>query len=197
MMKSFMLTVLTLLSAISFAQKIKLLEGDLKPLKGQSSIRTEFVYDDMIIGKDQSEKNYVAEKKAKLDEKEPGKGTAWEKAWIADRHERFEPEFRNLFAKYASVTTVDEKAPYTMIFKTRRTEPGWNAGVMRMPAFIDGEAWIVESANRANVIAKISLLKAPGTQAWGGDFETGARLQEAYAKAGKELGVFIKSKAKK
>jgi hypothetical protein len=197
MLKKSMLILLTGLSTISLAQRIKLVEGDLKPLKGQTSLKTEFLYDNMIVGKDQPEKQYIADRKSKLDEKENGRGTTWEKAWISDRKDRFEPEFRELFAKYASISTVDDKAPFTMIFKTTRTEPGWNVGVMRVPAFIDGEAWIVESANPSNVIAKISLLKAPGRDAWGGDFETGARLQEAYAKAGKELGAFIKSKIKK
>ncbi len=79
--------------------------------------------------------------------------------------------------------------------KQRALNPEWNVGDAR--AFIDAEAWIVESANPSKVIAKIGLTRAHGRDAWGGDFETGARLQEAYAKSGKELGGFIKSRIKK
>lgn len=180
----------------SQAQKLKLIEGDLSALAGETSINTEFTYDNMKVGKDLTEEAYIAEKKTKLDEKEKGRGDKWEKAWTDDRKERFEPQFRELFAKHSGISTVGDNAKYTLIFKTTRTEPGWNVGVMRVPAYIDGEAWIVEKTNPSKVIAKITVTKAPGRDAMGFDYETGARLQEAYAKTGKELGGFIKSKAK-
>ena len=83
-----------------------------------------------------------------------------------------------------------------MIFKTTRTEPGWNVGVMRVPAYIDAEVWFVETANPDNVLAKISIKNSPGRDAFGMDYETGLRLQESYAKAGKSLGGFLKGKLK-
>lgn len=198
MSKKSIIILLVAICSSSFAQRMKLIEGDLSALKGLTGLKTEFAYDNMTIGKDElSEKDYIADKKSKLDEKESGRGDKWEKAWVADRKDRFEPQFRELFSKHSGMSTVEEKSPYTLIFKTTRTEPGWNVGVMRVPAFIDGEAWIVSSSDPGKVIAKISILKSPGRDAWGADFETGARLQEAYAKAGKELGGFIKSKTKK
>lgn len=196
MIRHVLLISLMACAIASQAQKLKLIEGDLSALAGQSSINTEFTYDNMKVGKDLTEEAYIAEKKAKLDEKEKGRGDKWEKAWVDDRKERFEPQFRELFAKHSGLSTVGDNAKYTLIFKTTRTEPGWNVGVMRVPAFIDGEAWIVEKANPSNVIAKITVTKAPGRDAMGFDYETGARLQEAYAKTGKELGGFIKSKSK-
>jgi hypothetical protein len=197
MLKKSLVILLVTASAASFAQRVKLIEGNLSSLKGVTGVKTEFTYENMIVGKDLTEKAYIAEKKANFDEKEPGRGDKWEKAWIADRKDRFEPQFRELFSKHAGISTVDDKSPYTLIFKTTRTEPGWNVGVMRVPAFIDGEAWIVSSSDRSKVIAKISVMKSPGRDAWGLDFETGARLQEAYAKAGKELGQFLTKANKK
>lgn len=196
-MKNRFLILIMFVSGVCYAQKIRLVEGNLKALKGLSSVKTEFTYDNMMVGKDMTESAYMKEKKEKLDEKEPGRGDKWEKAWTDDRKDRFEPQFRELFAKHSGMSTTDEKAQYTMIFKTTRTEPGWNVGLMRVPAYIDGEAWIVESSNPSKVVAKITVMKSPGRDAWGMDFETGARLQEAYAKAGKELGAFIKKQAKK
>ena len=175
-----------------YAQKIKLIEGDLSILKDQKSVRTLFSYDDMSVGKFSKEADYIAKKKAEYNEKEAGRGESWEKAWIDDRKDRFEPQFRELFSKYAELSTVDENAPYTLIFKTTSTEPGWNIGITRSPAYIDGEAWIVQSDSPDKVLARISILKSPGRDVMGYDFETGARLQEAYAKAGKSLGAFIK-----
>ena len=188
-----------ILMALSFAitgysQKIKLIEGDLSPLKGQKAINTEFKYDDMAVGKFPKEEDYIEKKKSELNKKEAGRGDTWEKSWKSDRQERFEPQFRELFAKHSDLSTVDESAQYTLIFKTTKTEPGFNIGVTSRPAFIDGEAWVVESQNSSKVIAKITITKALGRDVMGFDYETGARLQEAYSKAGKELGAFIRGK---
>lgn len=174
-----------------FSQKIKLLEGDLSPLKGESAIKTEFKYD-MSVGKFDKEDDYIVKKKSELNEKEPGRGDTWEKSWKSDRQERFEPQFRELFSKHSDISTVGENSKYTLIFKTIRTEPGFNVGVANKPASIDAEATIVETQNPSKVVAKILITKAPGRDVMGFDYETGARLQEAYAKAGKELGGFIK-----
>jgi hypothetical protein len=184
------------LSSATYAQKIKLVEGDLSVLKGQKGVKTIFSYDDMSVGKFPKEADYVAKKKADYNAKEAGTGDKWEKAWVDDRKERFEPKFRELFSEYAEMSTVVEDAPYTLIFKTTKTEPGWNIGVTRAPAYIDAEAWIVKSDSPDKAVAKITITKSPGRDAFGYDFETGARLQESYAKAGKELGAFIKKGTK-
>jgi hypothetical protein len=180
---------------VGYGQKIKLLEGDLAPLKGQTSVKTEFQYE-MSVGKFDKEEDYIAKKKSELNEKEAGRGDTWEQSWVSDRQDRFEPQFRELFSKYSDISTVGDNADYTLIFKTVKTEPGFNVGIASKPAFIDGEAWIVESKNPSNVVAKISVVKAPGRDVMGFDYETGARLQEAYAKAGKELGAFLKKNIK-
>jgi len=190
------LTLLLLCAGIAgFAQKIKLLEGDLTPLKGQTSVKTEFQYE-MSVGKFDKEEDYIAKKKGELNEKEAGRGDSWEKSWKSDRQDRFEPQFRELFSKHSGISTVGDNATYTLIFKTIKTEPGFNVGVASRPAFIDAEAWIVETSDPTKIIAKISVTKAPGRDVMGFDYETGARLQEAYAKAGKELGGFLKKNVK-
>jgi hypothetical protein len=195
-MKKTLLILFVSVTSLVYGQKIKLVEGDLSVLKDQKGVKTLFSYDDMSVGKFPKEADYVSKKKADYNAKEAGTGDKWEKAWYDDRKERFEPQFRELFSKYAEMSTVAEDAPYTLIFKTTKTEPGWNIGVTRAPAYIDGEAWIVKSDSPDKAIAKITITKSPGRDAFGYDFETGARLAESYAKAGKELGAFIKKGAK-
>ena len=194
-MKHVLSLMLVCLVIVVYGQKIKLLEGDLAPLKGQTSVKTEFKYE-MSVGKFDKEEDYIAKKKSELNEKEAGRGDTWEQSWVSDRQDRFEPQFRELFSKYSDISTVGDNADYTLIFKTIKTEPGFNVGVASKPAFIDGEAWIVESKDPSKVVAKISVVKAPGRDVMGFDYETGARLQEAYAKAGKELGAFLKKNIK-
>jgi hypothetical protein len=194
-MKKIFAVLMMALAVSGYAQKIKLLEGDLSPLKGQKAIKTEFTYDDLTVG-NKKEADYVKDKKATYNEKEAGKGDKWEEAWTDDRKNRFEPKFRELFAKHSGMTTAEESAQYTLIFKTTSMEPGYNIGITRKSASIDAEVWIVESANKEKVIAKISVLNAPGAQFGGYDFDSGTRLQESYAKAGKEIGEFISKKTK-
>jgi hypothetical protein len=195
-MKNLFLITFITLSMTAYGQKIKVVEGDLSIFKGQKGVNTEFTYDNMSVGKFADEASYIAKKKEDYDKKEPGRGDKWEEAWISDRKERFEPQFRELFSKYSEMTTVDENATYTLIFKTVKTEPGWNIGISRSPAFIDAEVWITETQNPNKVLAKVTITKSPGRDAMGYDYETGARLQEAYAKAGKELGAYIRKQTK-
>lgn len=175
------------------AQRIKLVEGDLSVLKNEQSINTEFTYDNMRVGKYDKEADYIADKTKSLNKKEAGRGDTWAKAWIDDRTDRFEPKFNELFEKSSNMT-ISKNAKYTLIFKTLTTEPGFNIGITRKNAEINGEAWIVETANRDKVVAKATVQKALGRTFGGYDFDTGERLSEAYADAGKALGRFIMNK---
>ena len=194
-MKNVLAIILVSLCTSVLAQKIKLTEGSLGSLKGETSIKTEFKYD-MSVGKFDKEDDYINQKKKELNEKESGRGDSWEKTWKSDRPDRFEPQFRELFAKHSEMSTTGDNSKYTLIFKTVHTEPGFNVHVMSKPAYIDAEAWIVDAKDPNKVVAKLSITKALGRDVFGFDYETGLRLQEAYAKAGKELGGFIRKNIK-
>jgi len=173
------------------AQKIKLAEGSIDAVKGESSIAFEFTYDNMKVGKFDKEADYVAKKTEDYNKKEDGKGDTWAKAWVDDRKYRFEPKFIELFTEYSG-KTESKKAKYIMVFKTIFTEPGYNVGVSRKNAKIDADVWIVEAANKNNVIAKLTVEDALGRTFWGTDYDTGARIAETYADAGKALGKYFK-----
>lgn len=179
------------LSLTALAQKIKLKEGSLDVLKNETSINIEFTYDNMAVGKFDKEADYVNKKKTEYNAKEAGRGDRWEKAWIDDRKNRFEPNFIELFTKHSELAD-SKKAKYTLIFHTTFTEPGFNVYVTRKNASIDAEVLIVETANKSNVIAKLTLDNAPGRTFMGNDWDTGERISESYAKAGKSLGKYIK-----
>ncbi len=175
----------------SFAQRIKLKEGDLAILKNEKSINIEFTYDNMSVGKYDKESEYIEKKKAEYNSKEPGRGDSWEKTWVRDRKANFEPKFIELFEK-SSGMTVSADAKYTIIFHTTSTEPGYNIYVTKKNAEIDAEITIVETADRSKKIAVISLQNAPGRTFSGYDYATGDRITESYAISGKKLGKFIK-----
>jgi len=184
-----------LISVSSMAQRIKLIEGDLSPLKGETALGVKFLYENMKVGKFDQESDFVAKKTEEYNKKEPGKGDRWAKDWVRDREAQYEPKFVELFEKETEMTISRKKpAKYTLVFKTTFIEPGWNVGITRKNAMINAEAWIVETANE-KVIAKISVEKVPGHTFGGYDFDTGVRIAECYADAGKHLGKFIKKKS--
>ena len=183
--------LMLMLSVNLKAQKIKLAEGSIDAVKGESSIAFEFTYDNMKVGKFDKEADYVAKKTEDYNKKEDGKGDTWAKAWVDDRKYRFEPKFIELFTEYSG-KTESKKAKYIMVFKTIFTEPGYNVGVSRKNAKIDADVWIVEAANKNNVVAKLTVEDALGRTFWGTDYDTGARIAETYADAGKALGKYFK-----
>jgi len=191
-MKKLLVILLACLSSLAIAQKKgKVFYGSIESLKGQSAINTEYTYDSMIVGVDKLEKEFVEEKKKSWDLKEAGKGNDFEKMWMADRKNRYEPTFDYYIRKTTGLTVNKDNPKYTLIVKTRRSEPGWNAGVVAKGAEIDVEVWLVESANKNQVLGKIILLSQRGKNATGGDFEMGLRLQEAYMEAAQALGALI------
>lgn len=213
-LKRITLLAFVLIAAMhGFGQKVKLEDGDLSPLKSEKTIAFAFTYDSMMIGssghghppgpphppgpghssKQQTEAEYVAKHTEDYNKKSPGKGDEWAKAWKDDREALYEPAFTKEFEKYGGLQP-DPKSKYTLIFKTTNTEPGFNIGFMRHNAEISGVALIVETANKSHVIAKISVINAPGGNFFENDYATDERIATAYSEAGRGLGYFIKGK---
>ncbi|AHM59685.1 hypothetical protein D770_07110 [Flammeovirgaceae bacterium 311] len=187
--------LMVLIATTGFAQKLKLTSGKLDFLKDQKTINVIYDYGNMGVGKFDKEEDYVNEKVSDYNQKEAGKGDEWKKNWIADRKNRFEPRFEELMnahlEKYDVAVGSYPDAEYTIVLKTVFTEPGFNVGVMRRPAFVNLQAVFVKTASLADQVAVVTIDKAPGRDAMGFDFDSGYRIQESYAKAGKELAQYI------
>lgn len=183
------------------AQKIKLTDGNLKFLKGEELIDISFTYDeDLKIGK-LSEADYISKKMADAEEDEPDRGEKWKAMWYEDRQVHFEPMFIELINEYVDKKDVVfrpdiRNAKYKMIVNTVFIEPGYNIGISRKSASIDLEITFVPIDDDSTVLLRIMIYGSPGRSMSYGDYDSGVRLGEAYAKAGKELGKFlIKKKA--
>jgi len=184
---------------VANAQKIKVTDGDPSVLKGQVSVKVEYTYHDMAVGKYKKEQEYIDRKVKDYNDDEPGRGDEWAKAWVNDRNARFEPKFEELINDHLDKTGIivsenTEESSYTMIVHTVFTEPGYNVVVSRKPAMINLVVSIVETSNPENVLAVIEIEKAPGNSVGGTDYDTGQRISEAYAKAAKELAQFLEKK---
>ena len=192
--KGILPAVMLLITSASFGQKIKMKDGDKDILKNESTINIEFTFDNMSVGKYSKEEDYIKAKKEEYNTKEPGRGDTWASRWKDDQQTRFPADFINLFTKNTSMSTSKD-AKYTLIVHTTFIEPGFYTPVafVRKYANINAEVTIVETANRNKPLATITIEKSPGRSAIEiADFDTGERISEAYAKAGKELGKYLK-----
>lgn len=194
--------LLVSLASSSLAESIKLESGNLGFLKGETTLNIEYAYDGLMVGK-LTEAAYIEEKVGAYNKKEAGTGDKWLRSWKTDRAGRFEPKFEELLNKQFSSKKAGlsagkhPEAKYTMVLKTTALDPGWNAAVMRRPAMVSTRAGFYETKDRTKELAVIVIRDAPGRDAMGYDFDVGYRLQEGYAKTGKELGAFLNKKALK
>jgi hypothetical protein len=179
----------------ALAQKRRLISGSMAPLTGQKSYDLKFTYDDILIGRDIREVEYLESKRREWEAKEKGKGDAFVEKWYNDRARLYEPAFAKSFENYCKIKLNDTTAKYTLVIRTKHIEGGWNI-VVEHYGLVEGEMWIVESADQSKVIARIMFSDFLGTDPYGGDFEMTRRIKSAYEVLGKGLGDYVRNKTR-
>lgn len=200
MKKVSLISLMVLVSFIlsSCGSMIKLQRGseNLSYLKDAEKIQVKFDYSDMSVGEFADEEDYVAEKVQEKNKEEPGSGDEWRKKWYGQRESKLEPRFIEQLNYY---TDNDEMkfsrdfsdTPYTVVVEVTFMEPGFNVAVVRKDAEINTKIKIYDDNDRSNPVSSFVANEIPGRSAMGYDFSVAARLGEAYAKCGKELGAYI------
>jgi hypothetical protein len=174
-------------------QKIVLDDGSLDFLKGQQKLLVKYDYSNLSVGKYDKEADYINDKVAEYNKDEAGKGDKWKESWLSDRPSRFEPKFEELFNTTGDSKigcSQDSDAKYEMLVHTTFVEPGFNIGITRKNAYINTEIVFKEAATGKEV-ATILVSNCPGRDAMGFDFDTGYRIEEAYAMLGKSLARYL------
>ena len=177
------------------AQKITLQKGSFGFIKDQKSLLATFDYSNMSVGKFEKEDDYIADKMAAYNKDEPGKGERWLTAWKGDRASRYEPKFEQLFNQYGSkiglsASRTASDAQYEINIHTEFTESGFNVYLMRQPAFINVIVTF-KNISSGEEVAVLKVVKCPGRDVMGFDYDTGVRIEEAYAKLGKAVAGYI------
>jgi hypothetical protein len=194
----FLLAQLIVSGAFLNAQKVVLKSGSFDFLKGQKTILAKYDYSNIAVGKFEKEDEYVAQKVEDYNKSEAGKGDKWKESWFNDRPTRFEPKFELLFnntmAEHNMTCNKEAKdANYEVLVHTTFVEPGFNVGVMRKNAYIDATITFKETGT-GRTMAEVTVENCPGRDVFGYDFDTGLRIEEAYAKLGKSLAALIDKK---
>ena len=183
-MKNLLLITVLLLSTSLLAQKVKVTQGDWGNLKGISEYNVVFDYSNLQIPKYDSEEEFLKDKMAKRDEKEPGTGEEFKKSWFSDREEFYEPRFIETFNdRYkdgAVKVKKDSNAEYTMKVHTTMIYPGYNVGVVRHNSKLEVTLSIYKTSEPDNVIFSADYTKIEGQGNGGYDFNSGQRIADAY-----------------
>jgi hypothetical protein len=179
-------------------QKTILKSGSFDFLQGQEVIFVKYDYSNLAVGEYDNEDDYIAYKISNFSASNAEKAENWKASWYGDRTARFEPKFEELFNKYIKSlklevrnTTMDAK--YQLVVHTTFIEPGYNVYLERHDALINAEIIFSEIAT-GTVLANLTIENCPGVG--GMDFDTGYRIQEAYAKLGKSVARYIVGKLK-
>ncbi len=198
-MKKLLVLAGLLVSSMITAQKVKVLSGDFKNLKGITEYNLEFDYSNLKVDKFKTEEEFLADKMKKREEK--GTDDDFKKSWFEDRQNRYEPKFIESFNKRFDDGAVKANkgltsAKYTAKVKTDWISPGFNVGIVRRDAYLNAVITVYETANPSNVLLSVQFEKTPGEGAMGNDYNSGFRISECYAKLAKEWAHDINKKAK-
>ncbi len=185
---AFIILLLTVI--FTNAQTVDLNKGDLSILKGETTINIEFTYEKMVVGDDGKEADYIKRRRLEMNEKEKGSGEIWAVKWELDKKERYEPKFILGFTRENKMT-VSTTAKYTLIFNTKALEPGYQVGISKKNAGIDGTVTIIETVNRDKKLIVLRV-ERPEENKWrGAAFDAGSRIADAYLLTGQKIGKFI------
>ena len=201
MKKQLTIVLVLLCTTFMFAQKAKITEGNFKNLKGITEFNLEFDYTDVQIPKYDSEEDFLKDKMAKRDEKEPGTGEVFKKSWFDDRDERYAPKFIESFNKRfdnggVKVDRDLDSAEYTIKVHTTLLYAGYNVGISRKNAKIDAIISVYKNDSPDKAILSVKYTNAEGGGAMGYDYDSGYRISECYAKLAKTFAKTILKKAK-
>lgn len=194
-----MAATLLFIPAVLPAQ-VKIMSGNVAGLKGVSKVNIVYDYSKTAVGSYRTEQDYLNKKTEEMNKKDPAKAEKFKDSWYRSRTERFEPKFEELFNKTIEKSGIVGKnngtdGEVTLKVETVMTEPGYNIGISKMPAYIDTECTFLDKDGKE--IVRYFIKKVPGSQAMGYDFDTGTRLSESYAKTAKMLAKDVNKRLSK
>lgn len=199
-MKNLLFIAALVFSTTLVAQKAKVTKGDWENLKGISEYNVVFDYSDLSIPKYDSEEEFLKDKMAKRDEKEPGTGKKFKKSWYSDREEFYEPRFIETFndksKKEGKKVGKDIGAEYTMKIHTTMIYPGYNVGIVRHNSKLELTLSVFKADSPDDVVFSVDYTKIEGQGNGGYDFNSGQRIADAYIIFGRAFAKHLKKNTK-
>ena len=191
------ITILLLIFSVSVhAQRVKLLEGDLKKLKGVTEYTVIFDYANVTIPGFESEELFLKDKVDKREAKEVGLGEEFRKNWFSDRENIHEPRFIDAFNEYfvlkrkIAISKDNPNAKYTLKVAVTEIYSGYHVGVFSQNSKLRIFVSVYASDTPEVVLFKSKEVYATGM----GTFNSGERIGAAYAVIGRKVADYFRRK---
>lgn len=200
MKKSVITLLFMFVASVTYAQKMKVVSGDFKFLKGETELNLVMDYSELKFYKENMDETAYIQKREK-DIMDSGKDKAevdkWKNDWEYSKNSTFPDKFIASMNKNTSITTSlkNSNAKYTLRVETVWIYPGWFGGVMAQPSKVTTVLTFVETANPSVVLLQIESKNAPGDN-FMGVANNNDRIAEGYAKTAKSLAKMLKKKVK-
>lgn len=174
--------------------KIEILSGNPKYFRNAINYHVRFDYSDLKVGQYADEQSYIEYMKDDAEKRKEGSSGNWVKKWYSDRALVFQPKFMELFNKISgnkiTIDTVYKNQKYVLSLNTKFIEIGFNKNFTKSPTYINVIATIYEP-NSSEKPLIISMLNVVGDEVFSSYSDDYRRIEEAYAKCGKELAKYM------
>ena len=201
----YLLVVFVCISLNNYAQKVKsvteipklkieILSGNPEYFKNAINYHILFDYSNLKVGQYADEKSYIEYMKDDAEKRKEGSSENWVKKWYANRTEFFQPKFIELFNKFSGskikVDSVYKNQQYVLSLHTQFLEIGFNKNFTKSPTYINVIATIYEPNSSENPLI-VSMENVIGDEVFSSYSDDYRRIEEAYAKCGKELAKYM------
>jgi hypothetical protein len=174
-------------------QKIVILSGNPDAFKKANSFRVTFDYADLKVEGYDNEQAYIAYMMDDAERRKKGSSEYWLKKWYSNRDTVFQPKFMELFSKYGAgkfkADTVFKNQQYMLNLHTQFVAIGFNKNFTKSPTYINVQVTLKGESNIEPLV--ISMENVIGDEAFSSYSPDFRRIEEAYAKCGKELARFM------
>ena len=174
--------------------KKEIQSGNPKYFKNSNSYHIQFDYSDLKVGKYADEQSYIEYMKDDAERRKKGSSDNWLNKWYSDRTDVFQPKFIEVFTKYSGnkikVDTVFKNQQYVLKLHTQFIEIGFNRNFKESPTYINVVVTIYEPDNPEELLV-ISMENIIGKEVFSSYSADFRRIEEAYAKCGKELAKYM------
>lgn len=183
--------------------KIEILSGNPKYFKNAKNYHVQFDYSNLKIGKFEDEQSYIQYMMEDAEKRKVGSSESWLKLWNEERVNSYQPRFIELLIKHSKyeldVDTIFKNQQYVLNLHTQFIEIGYNKNTEKSPTYINVIVTIHKIGSSESPLI-ISMAYITGKEfAWvtlvnnfySPEFR---RIEEAYAKCGKELAIYMRNK---
>ncbi len=190
--------MMVVLSFVANAQKVKLVDGKLAFLKGQTEVNVVFTYNNLKIGK-MTANDYVNKKVTDKNKHAAGSGDEWKTKWQKDLDTTFPSHFVKAFnimlhKKGVTIQNDNNEAEYIFVINTSFVEPGYNVGISSKRATANMSVDVVDRANPKKVLAKFTITKSPGNSLFGTNYSSTDRIAGCYENAAERFANYFLGK---